>query len=289
MEERRFGRTGRTIGAIGFGAWAIGADWGTVDDDESLRALHAAADAGVTLFDTADVYGDGRSERLIGRFLHERRDPRLFVATKMGRRVPQEMANYTPEAFRTWIDRSRTNLGVERLDLVQLHCPPTQLYYRPDLFAALDELTRAEMRVLVNRLVEGKGVTTVLVTHSISEAVALHLGLPPPLGQVEGRREPLLAGSVEEARVGRDRRHRTARLLVALHRAVGQPKCECGVGVNRIAFFRKYSLGNAVVIRRFNGLDVVLTLAPHGAGGFTTGVWENDVLEFLGRYLSAPR
>ena len=86
--------------------------------------LTSAADAGVTLFDTADVYGDGRSERLIGRFLRERRDPRLFVATKMGRRVPQEVANYTPEAFRAWIDRSRTNLGVERLDMMQIHNGP---------------------------------------------------------------------------------------------------------------------------------------------------------------------
>ena len=177
MEERRFGRTGRTIGAIGFGAWAIGADWGTVDDDESLRALHAAADAGVTLFDTADVYGDGRSERLIGRFLRERRDPRLFVATKMGRRVPQEVANYTPEAFRAWIDRSRTNLGVERLDLVQLHCPPTQLYYRPDLFAALDELVAegavADYGVSVEKVeealkaIEYPGVATVQIIFNL--------------------------------------------------------------------------------------------------------------------------
>ena len=140
MEYRRLGKTGREVSAIGFGAWPIGGGWGDVDDAESLRALHAAADAGVTLFDTADVYGDGRSERLIGQFLKERRGERLFVATKMGGRVPADPANYTPEAFQAWVDRSRENLGVERLDLVQLHCLPTTVYYRPEIFAALDDL-----------------------------------------------------------------------------------------------------------------------------------------------------
>ncbi len=143
MEYRRFGKTGREVSAIGFGAWALGADWGTVDDADSLRALHAAADAGVTLYDTADVYGDGRSERIIGRFLRERRDPRIFVATKMGRRVPLDMANYTPESFRAWTDRSRENLGVDKLDLVQLHCLHPSIYYSPEHFAALDELVAA--------------------------------------------------------------------------------------------------------------------------------------------------
>ncbi len=143
MEYRRLGKTGRTVSAIGFGAWAIGGDWGSVDDADSLRALHAAADAGVTLFDTADVYGDGRSERIIGRFLRERSGESLFVATKMGRRVALDMANYMPEAFRAWVDRSRDNLGIDRLDLVQLHCLPTAIYYRPEVFAALDELVAA--------------------------------------------------------------------------------------------------------------------------------------------------
>jgi aryl-alcohol dehydrogenase-like predicted oxidoreductase len=140
MEHRRLGRTGRSVSTIGFGAWAIGGDWGSVDDAAALRALHAAADAGITLIDTADVYGDGHSERLIGRFLRERPGEDLFVATKMGRRVPLDLAAYTPEAFRAWNDRSRENLGVERLDLVQLHCLPTQTYYMPELFATLDEM-----------------------------------------------------------------------------------------------------------------------------------------------------
>ena len=141
MPGRRTGSgPGRNVSAIGFGAWAIGGSWGSVDDDVSLRALHAAADAGVTLIDTADVYGDGRSERLIGRFLRERAGESFFVATKMGRSVPQVATNYRPEAFRDWVDGSRERLGVDRLDLVQLHCPPIEVYYRPDLFEALDAL-----------------------------------------------------------------------------------------------------------------------------------------------------
>jgi aryl-alcohol dehydrogenase-like predicted oxidoreductase len=137
---RTLGRTGRDVSEIGFGAWQIGGDWGSVDEDAALATLHAAADAGVTFFDTADVYGDGRSERLVGRFLRERADARLTVATKMGRRLPQTVENYSPEHFRAWNDRSRENLGVETLDLVQLHCPPTDLYYHPEVFADLDAM-----------------------------------------------------------------------------------------------------------------------------------------------------
>jgi aryl-alcohol dehydrogenase-like predicted oxidoreductase len=143
LEYRRLGKTERTVSAIGFGAWAIGGGFGSVDDGDSLRALHAAADAGVTLFDTADVYGDGRSEQLIGRFLRERSGESIFVATKMGRSVPLDMAEYTPEAFRGWVDRSRENLGVDRLDLIQLHCLPTPVYYNPEIFEALDDLVSA--------------------------------------------------------------------------------------------------------------------------------------------------
>ena len=113
MQYRRLGKTGYEISTIGFGAWAIGADWGNVDDEDSLAALHAAVDAGVNFIDTADVYGDGRSERVIAGFLRERAGERIYVATKMGRRVEQKLENYTPEAFRAWIQRSRDNLGVE--------------------------------------------------------------------------------------------------------------------------------------------------------------------------------
>ena len=177
MRSRRLGRTGYTVSEIGFGAWAIGADWGTVDDASSLRALHAAADAGVTFYDTADVYGDGRSERLIGRFLRERSGERLIVATKIGRRAPLAMASYTPENLRAWVDRFRDNLGVATLDLVQLHCLPTDIYYHPELFAALDELQAlgavAHHGVSVERVEEGlkaiefPGVATVQVVYNM--------------------------------------------------------------------------------------------------------------------------
>ena len=128
------------MGAVGLGCWQLGADWGEVDEGDALAVLHAAADEGVTFFDTADVYGDGRSERLVGRFLRERGDAGLAVATKMGRRVEQVPENYTRANFLAWNDRSRRNLGVDTLDLVQLHCPPTPVYSTDAVFDALDEL-----------------------------------------------------------------------------------------------------------------------------------------------------
>ncbi|MEV8359830.1 aldo/keto reductase [Microbacterium sp. NPDC076895] len=140
MQQRPLGRTGRLVSAIGLGTWQLGADWGAVDEDDALAVLAASADAGVTLFDTADVYGDGRSEKLIGRFLAERPDHGITVATKMGRRVDQLRENYTEEAFRGWTERSRENLGVDTLDLVQLHCPPTEVIAADELFDALDRL-----------------------------------------------------------------------------------------------------------------------------------------------------
>ncbi len=144
MRGRRLGRTGRQVSEVGFGAWAIGGSWGTVDDDTSLRALHAAVDAGVTFFDTADVYGDGHSEELIGRLLRER-DEDLVVATKMGRRVPLDPDAYTYPAFRDWLDRSRRNLGVDRIDLVQLHALGREIYDRPQVWDALDQLVAEDV------------------------------------------------------------------------------------------------------------------------------------------------
>lgn len=139
METRRIDRLDRDVSAVGLGCWQLGAGWGHVDENEALAVLHSAADAGVTFFDTADVYGDGRSERLVGRFRAERGDG-VFVATKMGRRVDQVPENYVADNFASWTDRSRTNLGMDTLDLVQLHCPPTPVYSSDAVFDALDSL-----------------------------------------------------------------------------------------------------------------------------------------------------
>jgi aryl-alcohol dehydrogenase-like predicted oxidoreductase len=131
---------GREVGVVGLGAWQLGADWGTVGEDEAMATLAAAVEAGVTFIDTADVYGDGRSEQLIGRFRRAHPELNLTVATKMGRRVPQVPEAYTLENFRSWNDRSRANLGMDTLDLVQLHCPPTPVYSTDAVFDALDTL-----------------------------------------------------------------------------------------------------------------------------------------------------
>ena len=146
MQQRILGRTGRSVGVVGLGAWQLGADWGQVSEDDALQTLDAALAAGVTFIDTADVYGDGRSEQIIGRLLRERPDAGLTVATKMGRRVALDPALYTLDNFRAWTDRSRGNLGVETLDLVQLHCPPEAVYSSPAVYDALEALV-AEKRI----------------------------------------------------------------------------------------------------------------------------------------------
>ncbi|MFM8282512.1 MAG: aldo/keto reductase, partial [Planctomycetaceae bacterium] len=144
MRTRCFGRTGWRVSEVGFGAWAIGGgQWGGADEGESMAALHAALDAGIDFFDTADVYGDGLSERLVARLRRERSEP-FRVATKAGRRLSPHVADgYDAANLGAFVERSLTNLGVERLDLLQLHCPPTDVYYRPEVFAALDDLVRA--------------------------------------------------------------------------------------------------------------------------------------------------
>ncbi|MEV0620803.1 aldo/keto reductase [Nonomuraea sp. NPDC050404] len=144
MEQRVLGRTGRQVGVIGLGAWQLGADWGEVTEDEAAATLRAAVDAGVTFIDTADVYGDGRSEQIVGRFAKDR--PGLTVATKMGRRMEQIPSNYVMSNFRAWNERSRRNLGVDTIDLVQLHCPPTPVYSTDAVFDALDTLV-AEKKI----------------------------------------------------------------------------------------------------------------------------------------------
>ena len=138
METREIKRLGRSVSVVGLGTWQLGADWGDVSEDAADKVLETAVDEGVTFFDTADVYGDGRSESFCGRL--RRRHPEVFVATKMGRRVAQETINYNRDNFLAWNDRSRENLDMETLDLVQLHCPPDGVYENGAVFEALDEM-----------------------------------------------------------------------------------------------------------------------------------------------------
>jgi aryl-alcohol dehydrogenase-like predicted oxidoreductase len=144
MEQRVLGRTGRPVSVIGLGTWQLGADWGDVSEADAMEVLRAAVESGVTFFDTADVYGDGRSERIIGRFLAGNAGQGITVATKIGRRVAQQEENYTLANFRAWTDRSRVNLDTELIDLVQLHCPPTAVYSSDAVFDALDTLVAEE-------------------------------------------------------------------------------------------------------------------------------------------------
>src|ERR1035437_8880892 len=143
MKYRELGRTGWKVSEISFGAWAIGSAWGKVDDKESLAALHAALDGGVNFFDTADVYGDGHSERLLARLKKERKE-KFYIATKAGRRLPQQ----TPEGYdhanlTAFVERSLRNPNTDAIDLLQLHCPPVEVYYRPEVFGILDDLVKA--------------------------------------------------------------------------------------------------------------------------------------------------
>jgi aryl-alcohol dehydrogenase-like predicted oxidoreductase len=141
MDTRTLGRTGRPVSVIGLGTWQLGADWGSVDDDAARAVLDASYAAGVTMYDTADVYGDGRSEQRIAAWLDDTGlRGEVFVATKMGRRMDQTVENYSPANFREWADRSRANLGVDTLDLVQLHCPPDGVYASDAVFDNLDAL-----------------------------------------------------------------------------------------------------------------------------------------------------
>ena len=143
MQYRTLGRTGFRVSDISFGAWAIGGSWGAVDDKDSLAALNKAADCGVNFIDTADVYGMGRSERLLAQFKRDRKQD-IVIATKAGRKLPaQTVEGYTRENLTQWVDESLKNLAVDALDLLQLHCPPTALYYRPEVFGYLDDLVAA--------------------------------------------------------------------------------------------------------------------------------------------------
>jgi aryl-alcohol dehydrogenase-like predicted oxidoreductase len=142
MNYRELGRTGWKISEISFGAWAIGGSWGDVSDKDSLAALHAALDGGVNFFDTADVYGDGRSERLMAKLKKERKE-KFYVATKAGRRLPKQTPEgYSRDNLTSFVERSLRNLGTDAIDLLQLHCPPTEVYYMPEVFGILDNLVK---------------------------------------------------------------------------------------------------------------------------------------------------
>jgi aryl-alcohol dehydrogenase-like predicted oxidoreductase len=143
MQYRELGRTGWQVSTVSFGAWAIGGAWGSVDDKDSLAALDRAVDLGVNFIDTADVYGDGRSERLVSE-LRRRRTEKIYVATKAGRRLnPHTTEGYNRENLTAFVERSLKNLATEAIDLLQLHCPPSEVYYRPEVFAVLDDLVAA--------------------------------------------------------------------------------------------------------------------------------------------------
>ncbi|MGY1650447.1 aldo/keto reductase [Geodermatophilus sp. SYSU D01119] len=206
METRPLGRTGADVGVVGLGTWQLGGDWGDVDERTAADVLDAALDAGVTLLDTADVYGDGRSEERIRKALAARSD-RPFVATKAGRRAdPFEAAQYTPENLRAWVDRSRRNLGVETLDLVQLHCPPTAVYSDERVYDALDAMVTdgaiAAYGVSVETVAEGltalqhPGVQTIQVILNVFRRKPLEELLPAAAAAGVGilARVPLASG-----------------------------------------------------------------------------------------------
>ena len=144
MEYRQLGRTDMKVSAISFGAWAIGGTWGPVDDADSMKALHSAIDSGVNFVDTADVYGDGRSERLVARLRREREGETIFVATKAGRRLPEQtLEGYSRQNLNAWVDRSLKNLEMDTVDLLQLHCPHPDVYDTPEVFGVLDDMVQA--------------------------------------------------------------------------------------------------------------------------------------------------
>ena len=188
MEYRELGRTGLRVSSVSFGAWAIGGSWGQVQDEDSLAALHAAIDRGVNFIDTADVYGDGHSERLVARLRRERKEE-IVVATKAGRRLPEQTpAGYTRTNLATFVERSLRNLEMDSIDLLQLHCPPTDVYYMPEVFGHLDDLVRAgKVRyygVSVERVeealkaIEYPGVQSVQIIYNVFRQRPAHLFLP---------------------------------------------------------------------------------------------------------------
>lgn len=197
METRVLGRTGREVSVIGLGCWQLGADWGLVDAAAAFGVLEGAVESGVTFFDTADVYGNGRSETLIGRFLAERPDARVTVATKMGRRArPHTAEAYTLESFRGWIDSSRANLRTDTLDLVQLHCPPAAVFADDRVFDALDTL-------VAEQAVAAYGVSVETIDQALAAIARPHVACVQVILNVF-RRKPLerVLPAAQEAGVG---------------------------------------------------------------------------------------
>ncbi len=189
MQTRALGRTGREVGVVGLGCWQLGGDWGDVGDDTAHAVLAAAVDSGVTFLDTADVYGDGRSERTIGAFLADRPDvaARVTVATKMGRRANPHVADaYTYDAFRRWTDRSRENLRTDTLDLVQLHCPPSSVFRSDDVFDALDRIVEDGRAAAYGVSVEtvDEALTAIARPHVATVQIILNVFRRKPLEQV---------------------------------------------------------------------------------------------------------
>ncbi|HTY86273.1 MAG TPA: aldo/keto reductase [Candidatus Acidoferrum sp.] len=225
MNYRTLGRTGWKVSEISFGAWAIGGTWGKVDDQESLAALHAALDGGVNFFDTADVYGDGHSERLLAKLRKERKDA-FYIATKAGRRLnPHTADGYNRQNLTAFIERSLKNLDTDAIDLLQLHCPPVEVLYRPEVFAVLDDLVEAgKLRyygVSVEKVeealkaIEFPGVQTIQIIFNLFRQRPAELFFPEAQRRKVGilARVPLASGLLS-GRMTRDRKfeqddHRT--------------------------------------------------------------------------------
>jgi aryl-alcohol dehydrogenase-like predicted oxidoreductase len=186
MQTRTLGRTGQDVSVVGLGTWQLGADWGDVTHEDAIAVLDAAVDEGVTFFDTADVYGDGRSEQIIGEYLRSRPELDVFVATKMGRRAEQDPVHFTMDNFRTWTDRSRGNLGVETLDLVQLHCPPTAVFSDDRVFDALDTLVDEKVMAAYGVSVEtvDEALTAIARPNVASVQIILNAFRLKPLDEV---------------------------------------------------------------------------------------------------------
>src|SRR5919112_3417072 len=186
MEHRTLGRTGREVSVVGLGTWQLGADWGDVSEADAMAVLEASAEAGVTFYDTADVYGDGRSEQLVGRFVAAHRDAGFTVATKMGRRAEQVPASYVESKFREWLDRSRRNLAVDTIDLVQLHCPPSEVIDDDATYDVLDRLVEEQVIAAYGVSVEtaAQALSAIARPHVASIQIILNAFRMKPLDEV---------------------------------------------------------------------------------------------------------